>query len=218
MMRAHIKETQEARDARASLVRALSADVEDRRVLRAIARVPRHLFVPEAPVRHAYGNYPLSIGYGQTISQPLIVALMTEALELRGTERVLEIGTGSGYQAAVLSTLVASVYSVEVVPELATLARRRLERLGYSNVHVRTSDGYTGWLDEAPFDRILVTAAPVSLPRGLLEQLCEIGILVCPVGPLASIQSLMRYRKRGGVVQPEDLGAVRFVPMISASA
>jgi protein-L-isoaspartate(D-aspartate) O-methyltransferase len=208
-------DSDEARAYRAELVRGLAADVTDARVLDAMGRVPRHLFVPGVPVRRAYVDEPAPIGYGQTISQPTIVAVMTEALELRGSERVLEIGTGSGYQAAVLSLLAAEVYTIEIVDELADEARVRLVRLGYTNVHVRAGDGYKGWPDEAPFDRILVTAAPDELPRALLDQLAEGGVLVAPVGPNGWTQRLLRCRKKGGRISTEDLGAVRFVPMVT---
>lgn len=206
---------EQARSYRAKLVRRLSADIEDARVLETMMRVPRHLFVPGASLRVAYLNVPVPIGYGQTISQPTVVAVMTEALELRGRERVLEIGTGSGYQAAVLSLLASQVYTIEVVKELADEARGRLAQLGYSNVEVRAGDGYAGWPEEAPFDRILVTAAPEQLPPALLEQLVEGGVLVAPVGPSGWTQSLFRYRKVGTGASYEDLGPVQFVPMVA---
>lgn len=206
----------EARAYRAELVFDLASEIKDPRVLDAMGRVPRHLFVPDASLRLAYRDAPLPIGYGQTISQPTVVAIMTEALELRGRERVLEIGTGSGYQAAVLSLLAADVYSIEIVRDLADEARERLARLGYANVHVRAGDGYKGWPEHAPFDRIVVTAAPPEVPRDLLAQLVEGGILVLPVGSSPWSQRLVRYRKRHGEISHEDLGAVRFVPMVPA--
>jgi protein-L-isoaspartate(D-aspartate) O-methyltransferase len=177
-------------------------------------RTPRHLFVPGVSLERAYVDRPAPIGYGQTISQPKVVGIMTSALELGGKERVLEIGTGSGYQAAVLSSLVAAVYTIELVPELAQQAAARLEQLGYSNVEVRAGDGYRGWPEKAPFDRVLVTAAPDVLPRTLLDQLADGGILVAPVGADRGSQQLLRYRKKGARIISEDLGAVRFVPMI----
>ncbi len=183
-----------------------------------MARVPRHWFVPGAPLRQAYANRPLPIGFDQTISQPEIVALMTDALELTGRERVLEIGTGSGYQAAVLSLLAAEVFTIELVPELAEGARTRLEQLGFSNVHVRAGDGYRGWPEAQPFDRILVTAAPEEVPRTLLEQLAPGGTLVAPVGPRDRAQSLLRYRRANGRFSREDLGGVQFVPMVHGIA
>jgi protein-L-isoaspartate(D-aspartate) O-methyltransferase len=209
-----VDDPEEARALRTRLVRELTDDVQDARVLGAMERTPRHLFVPGVSLRQAYLNHPAPIGYGQTISQPTIVGIMTEALELGGRERVLEIGTGSGYQAAILSLLAAEVFTIEVVSELAYEARARLLRLGYANVHVRAGDGYAGWPEEAPFDRVLVTAAPDEVPETLLDQLADDGILVVPAGPSAWTQRLLRYRKNGGFVSCEDLGAVRFVPMV----
>ena len=207
-------DSEQARELRRKLLVTVSEEVKDKRVLGAMERVPRHLFVPGVSLRRAYGDYPSPIGYGQTISQPTIVGVMTQALELKGRERVLEIGTGSGYQAAVLSLLAKEVYTIEIIPELADESRERLKRLGYANVHVLTGDGYKGWPDKAPFDRVLVTAAPEKLPQALLDQLTDGGILVAPIGPNEMIQELMRYRKKGGQVTSEDLGAVRFVPMV----
>jgi len=207
----------EAQAYRSALVSKLAWEVSDPRVLDALRRVPRHLFVPGVPLTEAYIDDPLPIGHRQTISQPTIVAIMTHALELTGTERVLEIGTGSGYQAAILSLLAAEVYSVEVVPELAEEARARLASLGYANVKVRTGDGYGGWPELAPFDRILVTAAPPVLPPDLLRQLGDPGILVAPVGDDGWSQRLVRVRLGGGKASEEDLGGVRFVPMVEAA-
>lgn len=205
---------EETRALRAALFRELTEDVSDSRVLDALFRVPRHLFVPTASHREAYMNHPVPIGYEQTISQPAIVGIMTEALGLSGTERVLEIGTGSGYQAAILSLLAKEIYSIEVVPELAEESAVRLRELGYANVHVRAGDGYAGWPEKAPFDRIIVTAAPEELPHALFEQLAEGGVLVLPVGPDPWSQRLLRYRKVRGAAVREDLGGVRFVPMV----
>src|SRR5262249_12815799 len=150
------------------------------RVRGAMMRVPRHLFVPGASLEEAYDDAPFPIGHGQTISQPAVVAVMTEALELGGRERVLEGGTGSGSEAAVLSLLSSDVYTIEIVTDLAEIARERLATLGYANVHVRAGDGYAGWPEHAPFDRIIVTAAPPELPRALVDQLAEGGVLVAP--------------------------------------
>ncbi len=183
------------------------------RVLDAMRRVPRHLFV-DAPVGLAYEDRVLGIGLGQTISQPFVVALMSDALELGGHERVLEIGTGSGYQAAVLSLLAAHVDSIELLPTLADAARVRLRALGYANVEVRTGDGYAGWPEHAPFDRIILTAAPPALPQTLLDQLAVGGILVAPVGEDPLSQRLGRWRKSATGVVAEDLGRVVFVPMV----
>jgi len=187
----------------------------DPRVKDAIARVPRHLFVPLAQQPHAYENRPLPIGHGQMISQPYIVALMTDLLKLRKQDRVLEIGTGSGYQAAVLAELVRSVYTIEIVEPLATEARARLERLGYRNVEVRTGDGYKGWEERAPFDAIMVTAGADEVPPPLVKQLKTGGRMVIPVGPAGSIQSLTLIAKQAdGSIRRQQVIPVRFVPLI----
>ncbi|MEZ4438930.1 MAG: protein-L-isoaspartate(D-aspartate) O-methyltransferase [Polyangiaceae bacterium] len=183
----------------------------DPAVLAAMRQVPRHRFV-SASIATAYQDTPQPIGYGQTISQPTIVALMTQALRLSGKERVLEIGTGSGYQAAVLSLRAAQIYSIEIVEPLGEAAARRLAELGYRNVSVRIGDGYRGWPEEAPFDRIILTAAPPEMPRALVDQLREGGIIVAPVGEYQ--QWLYRWVKQGGRLLAEELGPVRFVPMV----
>ncbi|HEY8517893.1 MAG TPA: protein-L-isoaspartate(D-aspartate) O-methyltransferase [Candidatus Binatia bacterium] len=185
------------------------------RVLDVLRAVPRHLFMPGAGLFEAYGNHAYPIGHGQTISQPTVVAIMTDALNLTGRERVLEVGTGSGYQAAILSRLAREVYSVEIVAPLGEEARKRLADLGFDNVHVRIGDGYQGWPEKAPFDRIILTAAPPELPAALVEQLADGGILVAPLGEVD--QMLYRWTKRGGTLTRESLGAVRFVPMVPAS-
>ena len=190
-----------------------SRDVRDGRVLAAMRSVPRHRFVPAYQVGAAYRDTPLAIGQGQTISQPYIVALMTELLALRGEERVLEIGTGSGYQAAVLSLLAAEVITIERFDSLAQEAAERLARLGYSNVHVHVGDGTQGWPDEAPYDAIIVTAASPQVPEPLQGQLAEGGRLVVPVGPRWT-QHLVRVRRRGGRFDTETLIGVAFVPLI----
>jgi protein-L-isoaspartate(D-aspartate) O-methyltransferase len=189
--------------------------VGDQAVLGAMRRVPRHLFVPEAEQRYAYGDYPLPIGYGQTISQPYIVALMTELLALKEGDKVLEVGTGSGYQAAILAELPGvEVYTIEIIPELAAAACRQLEEMGYDNVHCRQGDGYHGWPDEAPFDAIIVTAAPVHPPKPLLDQLAPGGRLVVPVGTAGGFQTLWKYVKRSdGEVESFSHGGVAFVPL-----
>jgi protein-L-isoaspartate(D-aspartate) O-methyltransferase len=207
-------DSDEAREYRAELVLELAREIRDARVLDAMGRVPRHLFVPGVSLRRAYVDRAAPIGHGQTISQPLVVAIMTEALDLQGRERVLEIGTGSGYQAAILSLLASEVYSIEVVKDLAEEARARLETLGYANVHVRAGDGYKGWPEQAPFDRVIVTAAPEEVPRVLLDELAEGGILVVPVGPNGWSQRLLRYHKVDGRISIQDLGPVAFVPMV----
>ena len=186
--------------------------VEDTNVLRAMRDVPRHEFVPEDYLRQAYDDHPLPIGFGQTISQPFIVAWMTELLELEPGDKVLEIGTGSGYQAAVLAELgEIKVYSVEIVPELASRAVERLSRLGYG-VRVKEGNGYFGWEENAPYDAIIVTAAPDHLPQSLVQQLVESGILVIPIGPPGGYQSLWQFVKTGDTVQAINLGGVMFVP------
>lgn len=205
-----------ARRARGGLIDELRREgrVDDERVLAVMAEVPRHLFVPGASIPDAYRDDPHPIGQGQTISQPTVVGVMTKALLLTGNEAVLEIGTGSGYQAAVLSKLAKKVYSIEIVPELGDAARERLTRLGYANVEVRVGDGYAGWPEHAPFDRIIVTAAPPEVPQALLDQLADGGVLVAPVGEQGTVQRLRRLRKSGKTIVPEDLGAVLFVPMV----
>jgi protein-L-isoaspartate(D-aspartate) O-methyltransferase len=185
--------------------------VRDPRVLDALRAVPRHEFVPAEERGHAYRDRPLPIGHGQTISQPYIVAVMTELLELAGDEKVLEIGTGSGYQAAVLSLLAREVYTIEIVPELARRAGADLARLGYSNVQVRQGDGYRGWPEHAPFDAILVTAAPEHVPQPLVDQLAVGGRLVLPVGDV--FQDLVLVTRDESGVHQERLLGVRFVPM-----
>src|SRR5262245_41224713 len=185
--------------------------VRDPRVLAALRAVPRHEFVPPEEREHAYRDGPLPIGYGQTISQPYIVAVMTELLELGGDERVLEIGTGSGYQAAVLAQLAREVYTIEIVPELARRAEADLARLGFANVHVREGDGYRGWPEAAPFDAIVVTAAPEQVPAPLVEQLAIGGRMVLPVGGAHQELVLLR-READGVHRERGIG-VRFVPM-----
>lgn len=185
----------------------------DPRVMDAIARVPRHLFVPPAQQPHAYENRPLPIGEGQTISQPYIVALMTDLLKPGREDSVLEVGTGSGYQAAVLAELVRAVYTIEIVEPLAVEARRRLDRLGYRNVEVRTGDGYKGWEERAPFDAIMVTAGADEVPPPLLRQLKPGGRMVIPVGPAWSVQSLMLIEKQAdGSIRSRQILPVRFVP------
>lgn len=191
--------------------------VRDPRVLRAMREVPRHAFVPEHSLELAYEDHPLSIGWDVTISQPSLVALMSEALQLEGGERVLEIGTGSGYQAAVLCKLGATVDSVEVVPELAERARRILDEIGCEDVRIHTGDGWAGWLENAPYDRIVVTAAPEVMPRALVDQLAEGGMILAPVGTQERDQRLERWVKRDGTLYKQDLGAVRFVPMVRAA-
>ncbi|MCC6751193.1 MAG: protein-L-isoaspartate(D-aspartate) O-methyltransferase [Deltaproteobacteria bacterium] len=186
--------------------------VTDRRVLAAMRKVPRHLFVPPAVQDRAYGDHPLPIGEDQTISQPYVVAYMTEALRLKPHHRALEIGTGSGYQAAVLGELVKEVYTIEIVPSLGRRAAAVLKALGYRNVQVRIGDGYQGWARAAPFDAVMLTAAPPSIPAPLLAQLRVGGVLVAPLGP-ADSQVLVRMTRHPTGFRTERLLDVRFVPM-----
>jgi protein-L-isoaspartate(D-aspartate) O-methyltransferase len=187
--------------------------IEDPQVLEAMRSVPRHLFVPDEFLDQAYADHPLPIGYGQTISQPYVVAWMTELLDLKPGEKVLEIGTGSGYQAAVLAELgYGEVYSIEIVPQLAASAKERLEKLGY-RVQVKQGDGYYGWQEHAPFDAIIVTAAPDHLPAPLVEQLVEAGRLVIPIGPPGGYQSLWKFVKTSTGLKAYNLGGVAFVPL-----
>ncbi len=203
--------------ARASLLAELAHDIVDERVLDAMSRVPREEFVGAEAAPVAYQNRPLPIGHGQTISQPLMVALMTQALMLTGDERVLEIGAGSGYQAALISLLAAHVVSVERVPELAASAAERLERLGYNNVEVHAVADELGWPEGAPYDGIIVTAASPDVPRPLLDQLAMNGRLVLPVGS-RNVQELVRIVKTPVGAQRHNLGSCRFVPLLGRGA
>ncbi|HSF15386.1 MAG TPA: protein-L-isoaspartate(D-aspartate) O-methyltransferase [Vicinamibacteria bacterium] len=190
-------------------------DITDPAVLEAMAAVPRHLFVPAALRLSAYADHALPIGGGQTISQPYIVALMTQLAEVDTDEVVLEVGTGSGYQAAILSKLAREVYSIEIRPELAESARQRLSELGYGNVTVKTGDGYIGWEEKGPFDAILVTAAPHEVPPPLMEQLRPGGVMVIPVGEQSTVQKLLRIRKaRDGSTRTDEIIPVVFVPLV----
>lgn len=203
---------------REAMVRELEeGGIEDPLVLEAMRRVLRHEFVPTADRDRSYRDRPLPIGHGQTISQPHVVALMTQVAGVRSGERVLEVGTGSGYQAAILAEMGARVYTIELVDELAREARERLRRLGYEDVTVRQGDGYAGWPDRAPFDAIVVTAAPERLPEALLAQLARGGRLVAPVGPTGGVQFLTLVEKdMDGSTTVTRLAPVRFVPMIEA--
>jgi protein-L-isoaspartate(D-aspartate) O-methyltransferase len=182
------------------------------RVLDAMRKVPRHRFVSPELAPNAYDDTPLPIGYGQTISQPYIVAYMSEALDVARTHRVLEIGTGSGYQAAVLAELVKEVYTIEIVPELAQRARAILHELGYENIRVRHGDGYAGWSEYAPFDRIIVTAAPDHVPQPLIDQLVLGGRMVIPVGDMSQQMTILKKTRRG--ITSERTLDVRFVPLV----
>ncbi len=213
-------DTEEFRRARQTLVErdVVSAGVKDPAVLAAMLRVPRHVFVPEPLRRQAYDDHPLPIGHGQTISQPSLVALMTEMLGLTPRSRVLEIGTGSGYQAAVLAEVAGEVYSIEIVPPLAEAAARALPRAGYERVHLRIGDGWLGWPEVAPFDAIMVTCAPENVPAPLVAQLREGGRLCIPVGPAGATQELLLLVKRAdGTLERKTSHPVRFVPMRRAA-
>jgi protein-L-isoaspartate(D-aspartate) O-methyltransferase len=193
----------------------IARGIRDPRLLEALRKIPRHRFVPPEMQPLAYQDTPLPIGLGQTISQPYVVAFMTEALELRPQDRVLEIGTGSGYQAAVLSLLVREVYSMEIVERLGKEAEARLKEMGYNNVRVRIGNGYRGWPEAAPFDAIIVTAAPEDVPPALVEQLRVGGRMVVPVGRFE--QDLIRIRRAPKGLERENLLPVRFVPMVGES-
>ena len=198
-----------------SMLRLIKArGVKDPLVLAAMRNVPRHRFVPDTVRDRAYGDYPLAIGHGQTISQPYIVAMMTEALELDPGERVLEIGTGSGYQTAILAEMDMDVYTIEFVPELQARAEATLTTLGYEDVHYRTGDGWQGWLEHAPYDGIIVTAAPPQIPDPLVEQIADGGRMVIPVGPEGRYQTLWKIIREGDDIRKISMGGVAFVPLV----
>lgn len=188
-------------------------DISDERVLGVMEKVPRHEFVLPEVLDEAYADHPLPIGYGQTISQPYIVALMTQMLDLKPGDKVLEIGTGSGYQAAVLAELTGQVYTIEIIPDLAQRARATLDRLGYDYVQSKQADGYWGWEEHAPFNAIIVTAAPDHVPQPLLNQLADGGRMVIPVGPPGGYQSLWLITREGEEFHNFNWGGVRFVPL-----
>jgi protein-L-isoaspartate(D-aspartate) O-methyltransferase len=183
------------------------------RLLAAMAAVPRHHFMPEEMRGHAYEDRPLPIGYGQTISQPYIVAFMTDALRLQPADKVLEIGTGSGYQTAIFAEMAAEVYTIEIIEALARQAAEALREAGYDNVKTRIGDGYGGWPEAAPFDAIMVTCAPDAIPAPLIRQLAEGGRMIIPVGPREAPQQLVLLRKTGGEIERHEVLPVRFVPM-----
>jgi protein-L-isoaspartate(D-aspartate) O-methyltransferase len=187
--------------------------ISDQAVLMAMRNVPRHLFVPDDLRHQAYSDSPLPIGFGQTISQPYIVALMTQEIRVIPGQRILEVGTGSGYQAAILEEMGAEVYTIEIIPELAQRAKDLLAHLGYTNIHTSTADGYFGWEDHAPFDAIIVTAAPDHMPQPLANQLSEGARLIVPIGPVGFTQTLWVFEKTSGELSARNLGGVRFVPL-----
>lgn len=192
----------------------IARGIKSKAVTDAMRKVPRHMFVPYNTRTFAYNDQPLPIGHNQTISQPYIVAYMTEALDAKPGDKVLEIGTGSGYQAAILAEMGIEVYTIEIIPELAETAKRNLKRTGYNNVNTRLGDGYAGWPEEAPFDAIIITAAPETIPQALVEQLKTGGTMILPVGPRESTQSLKKVVKRSKGIRQTTLLPVRFVPMI----
>jgi protein-L-isoaspartate(D-aspartate) O-methyltransferase len=195
-----------------------SRDIIDSKVLQAMLTVPRHQFVDQRIVDSAYNDFPLSIGEGQTISQPYIVALMTQLLELKGDEKVLEIGTGSGYQAAVLAEIVEEVYTVEIYESLSKKSEKLLTDLGYQNIKFKVGDGYHGWEEHAPYDAIIVTCAPDHVPPSLLQQIKDDGgRIVIPVGGIWMVQTLMKIEKIEGKIKSKGIIGVRFVPMIGHS-
>ncbi|MEN2984531.1 MAG: protein-L-isoaspartate(D-aspartate) O-methyltransferase [Dictyoglomaceae bacterium] len=205
------EELEKKREEMVNLIK--SRGIKDEKVLKAMLKVPRHLFVDKSLWNSAYGDFPLPIGFGQTISQPYIVALMTESLRLKGNEKVLEIGTGSGYQAAILAEITKKVYTVEIIKELADRAKERLNALGYTYVMVKWDDGYYGWKEYAPYDAIIVTCAPDHIPPPLIQQLKEGGRMVIPVGPPGMYQTLWLIEKKKGKLKFTDLGGVLFVPL-----
>lgn len=190
----------------------INRGVTNAATLKAMRKVQRHLFIPKEYEREAYDDNPLPIGYGQTISQPYIVAYMTEVVRPTLKKKALEIGTGSGYQAAVLAEVVDKVYTIEIVPELARESTERLKKLGYNNIICKYGDGYKGWPEQAPFDIIIVTAAPEQIPQPLIDQLAENGRLVIPVGPPSAVQELILLEKKNGKIEKSRLTFVRFVP------
>jgi protein-L-isoaspartate(D-aspartate) O-methyltransferase len=202
----------EEREAMVSVLRAYG--IRDATVLSAMSKVRRHMFIPETHRNRyeAYGDHPCPIGYGQTISQPYIVAYMTEKINVKPGEKILEIGTGSGYQAAILAECGAEVYTIEIIPELAQHARNVLANEGYKKVHVLTGDGYKGWSEHSPFDAIIVTCAPENIPRTLVDQLKDGGRMILPLG--TGFQRLVILRKKDGKIIQEDDLPVRFVPMV----
>jgi protein-L-isoaspartate(D-aspartate) O-methyltransferase len=192
----------------------ISRGIKDTQLIEAMRKVPRHLFVPEDRRESAYDDRPLPIGEDQTISQPYIVAFMTEALDLSPEDKVLEIGTGSGYQAAILAEIVREVYTIETIPGLGEAARERLEEMGYKNISVKIGDGYEGWPEKAPFHGVIVTCAPEKIPKSLINQLTDGGRMIIPVGERRGIQKLVLLRKDKGMVIKKEVMDVLFVPMV----
>jgi protein-L-isoaspartate(D-aspartate) O-methyltransferase len=210
--------TREFTAQRRELIREISGQVRDKRVLAAMNRVPREAFVPDESRSAAYENHPLPIGYDQTISQPLIIGLMTAALDLTGSEKVLEIGTGSGYQTAILAELAKTVVTVERIPALQETAKAALDELGYTNIVFHAASTTLGWKDGAPYDAIIVTAGAPRVPQELVEQLAEGGRMVIPVGPRHTTQELCLVTRRNGTAEVTELGGCRFVALIGNNA
>ncbi|MGH2381788.1 MAG: protein-L-isoaspartate(D-aspartate) O-methyltransferase [Candidatus Limnocylindria bacterium] len=210
-----LADSDELRAQREALVAgAIAPVVDDERIVEAFRTVPRHAFVPTDVLERAYGDFPLPIEAGQTISQPSLVAMMTELVEIESGDRVLEVGTGSGFQAAILRQLTNEVYSVEIIPELSGIASAVLERLGYGDIELERRDGYLGWPEASPFDAIVVTAAPDHLPRPLVDQLSpDGGRMVIPIGPVGDVQTLWLVTRNGEDVAMEEVLPVRFVPL-----
>jgi protein-L-isoaspartate(D-aspartate) O-methyltransferase len=210
-----LADTDELRAQREALVQgAIAPAVDDERIVEAFRTVPRHAFVPTDVLDRAYGDFPLPIEAGQTISQPSLVAMMTELVQVDPGDRVLEVGTGSGFQAAILRQLTDEVYSVEIIPELTGIATEVLEQLGYGDIEVERRDGYLGWPEAAPFDAIVVTAAPDHLPRPLVDQLSpDGGLMVIPIGPVGDVQTLWLVTRTGEDLAMEEVVPVRFVPL-----
>jgi protein-L-isoaspartate(D-aspartate) O-methyltransferase len=192
----------------------VSRGIQDTQLIEAMRKVPRHLFVPENRRDSAYDDRPLPIGEGQTISQPYIVAFMTQVLDLSLEDTVLEIGTGSGYQAAILAEIVREVYTIEIIAKLGNAARERLKKMGYKNISVKIGDGYEGWSEKAPFDGVIVTCAPEKIPKSLIDQLAKGGRMIIPVGEKRGIQKLVLIRKDKGMVIKKEVMDVLFVPMV----
>ncbi len=209
--------TDKFREVREEMVRTqlISRGISGEKILSAFRTVPRHCFVPEELVNSAYGDFPLPIGEGQTISQPYVVAFMTEVLRLKPGDKVLEIGTGSGYQAAILAEMEADVYSIELIEPLARSAEKTLTSLGYEHIRLKTGDGYLGWPEFAPFDAILVTCSPSEIPLPLKQQLADGGKMIIPVGKQHHVQYLYLLEKRNGKIRQENVMPVRFVPMVN---
>jgi protein-L-isoaspartate(D-aspartate) O-methyltransferase len=192
----------------------VSRGIQDTQLIEAMRKVPRHLFVPKNRRDSAYDDRPLPIGEGQTISQPYIVAFMTKALDISLEDTVLEIGTGSGYQAAILAEIVREVYTIEIIAKLGVAAQVRLKKMGYKNISVKIGDGYEGWYEKAPFDGVIVTCAPEKIPKSLIDQLANSGRMIIPVGEKRGIQKLVLIRKDKGMVIKKEVMDVLFVPMV----